>query len=69
MAIVLALHTAFVSAILAAALPDLIQTDEVSGYVHLPRGTEAERIKQLVAEQLVTVAASAGLNDKNCASE
>lgn len=26
-----------------------------AGYVHLPRGTEAEWVKQLVAEQLVTV--------------
>jgi phage terminase large subunit GpA-like protein len=31
-----------------------------AGYVHLPRGTEAEWIKQLVAEQLVTVKTKRG---------
>jgi phage terminase large subunit GpA-like protein len=31
-----------------------------AGYVHLPRGTEAEWVKQLVAEQLVTVKTKRG---------
>ena len=33
-----------------------------AGYVHLPRGTEAEWIKQLVAEQLVTVKTKRGFS-------
>jgi phage terminase large subunit GpA-like protein len=35
-------------------------TNFPAGYVHLPRGTEAEWIKQLVAEQLVTVKTKRG---------
>jgi phage terminase large subunit GpA-like protein len=31
-------------------------------YVHLPRGTEAEWIKQLVAEQLVTIKTKRGFS-------
>jgi phage terminase large subunit GpA-like protein len=33
-----------------------------AGYVHLPRGTEAEWVKQLVAEQLVTVKTKRGFS-------
>jgi len=34
--------------------------DHPAGYIHLPRGTEAEWVKQLVAEQLVTVKTKRG---------
>jgi phage terminase large subunit GpA-like protein len=33
-----------------------------AGYVHLPRGAEAEWVKQLVAEQLVTVKTKRGFS-------
>ncbi len=37
------------------ALADDINASHPAGYVHLPRGIDAEWVKQLVAEQLVTV--------------
>ena len=33
-----------------------------AGYVHLPKGLDAERVKQLVAEQLVTVKTKRGFD-------
>jgi phage terminase large subunit GpA-like protein len=42
-----------------------------AGYIHLPRGAEAEWVKQLVAEQLVTVKTKRGftrLDGRSCAS-